>query len=475
MTTEARPQVSGLRSECLSFSEILAQSVANIAPSAAPTLNVPLMFAAAGTGTWLVFLIATIGLGLVCLNINQFARRSASPGSLYSYIARGFGPTIGILSGWALLLAYLFTAMALMGGLANYTNVLLAAFGTQAHPIFLYAIGISIAAYVAYRDIQLSTLFMLVLELFSIGLILALAGVILFQHGFALDTAQLTLAGTSPEGLRQGLVLAVLSYVGYESATALGDEAKKPLKLIPRAVLLSTLLAGLFFIFLSYVEVLGFSGYATPLDKSDAPLSVLAELAGIKFFGTLISMAAIISMFGGSLASIHASSRVMFALARHGLFHTVVGQAHSRHKTPHIAVVLSALVVFLVAAALSLFNIRGLDAFGYLGSLATYGFLMVYILVSMAAPIYLHRLGKLRSVHILISASATMFMLIPIVGSLYPAPPAPYNAFPYLFLLLLGIGGGWILWLRLRSPGLIKAIEQDLEAIHDRFNHLKKV
>lgn len=82
---EAKQSVSGLRSECLPFGEVLAQSVANIAPTATPTINLALVFASAGNATWLAYVIATIGLVFVGLNINQFARRSASPGSLYSF------------------------------------------------------------------------------------------------------------------------------------------------------------------------------------------------------------------------------------------------------------------------------------------------------------------------------------------------------------------------------------------------------
>ena len=114
-------QSSGLRTQCLSFPEILAQSVANVAPTATPTVNLALVFASAGNGTWLAYVIATIGLMFVGMNINQFARRTASPGSLYTYIAKGLGSTMGVLAGWGLVLAYLFTAMAVLCGFANYT------------------------------------------------------------------------------------------------------------------------------------------------------------------------------------------------------------------------------------------------------------------------------------------------------------------------------------------------------------------
>lgn len=87
--------VHGLKKECLSYGEVLAQSVSVIAPTTVPAAVLSFAYGAAGKGTWLSFLLAMIGLLFVGINVNQFARRSASPGSLYSYIVKGLGPTAG--------------------------------------------------------------------------------------------------------------------------------------------------------------------------------------------------------------------------------------------------------------------------------------------------------------------------------------------------------------------------------------------
>lgn len=83
----------GLRTRCLSSFEVLSQSVAVIAPSASMAAIIPLVFVSTGNATWLAYFLTGIGLGLVGLNVNQFARRSASPGSLYSYTTSALGPT----------------------------------------------------------------------------------------------------------------------------------------------------------------------------------------------------------------------------------------------------------------------------------------------------------------------------------------------------------------------------------------------
>ena len=102
---------------------------------------------------------------------------------------------------------------------------------------------------------------------------------VLWKNGLHLDWPQLRLQGSSISSIRLGLVLAIFSFVGFESATALGHEAKEPLRTIPRAVLQCALGAGAFFVVTAYAEVLGFRNTGLALDKTDAPMHVLANQA----------------------------------------------------------------------------------------------------------------------------------------------------------------------------------------------------
>lgn len=475
MTAEIsiRQSVHGLKKECLSYGEVLAQSVAVIAPTTTPAANLALIYAAAGNGTWLSFLLGLIGLVFVSININQFARRSASPGSLYTYIAKGLGATAGVLCGWGLVLAYLFTGMAVLCGFANFGQILLAQIGIHTHVLTLLAVGAAIAGYAAYKDIQLSAKAMLWLEGVSIGLI-ALLGLVVWAHkGFGLDWQQLSLHNTTPGGVAMGIVLVVFGFSGFESATSLGDEAQKPLKNIPKAVMQSTLQAGVFFLLMAYIEVLGFSGTAVDLAKSEEPLTFLAQQAGVSFLGTLISVGALLSFFACILACINPAARILFMMARHGLIHTSLGAAHEANLTPHTAIVLASLLTLFVPAILNLFGLKAFESMGYLGTISTYGFLLVYILVSIAAPVYLYRLRKLRPLDVVFSALGVGFMMIPVLGTigipgstLFPVPEAPYNVFPYLFLLYLAVGSGWFIIQRRRSPKLVRQMQRSIDALH---------
>ena len=306
-------------------------------------------------------------------------------------------------------------------------------------------------------------------RLVAAGLVLLLALLVLFQKGFQVDVGQFALEDVSAEGLRLGLVLATFSFVGFESATSLGDEAKNPLRSIPRAVLFSVIIPGLFFILLSYTEVLGFRSLGISLNESDAPLAALADQAGISALGLLISIGAAISFFACVLASINAGARILFTLSRHGVLHASVGSAHTTNATPHVAVTLISILTFLIPLGLQVAGISITDGYAYLGTIATFGFLLVYILVAIAAPVYLYRLGQLQTRHVVISVIAVLFMLVPIAGSLYPIPPPPFNLLPYLFLLLLLLGAAWLAVLWQRSPQVIDEIGQDLGTVGSQF------
>ena len=87
-----RPQGQDLRAGVLGFPTLLAQSIALISPTMTAALIVPLTYSDAGNGTWIAYLFATIMLSFVVMQLNEFARRSASAGSMYAYTGRGLGP-----------------------------------------------------------------------------------------------------------------------------------------------------------------------------------------------------------------------------------------------------------------------------------------------------------------------------------------------------------------------------------------------
>ncbi len=402
-------------------------------------MTIPLVFALAGDGTWLVYLLATVGLGLVALLIASFARRSASPGSLYSFATTSLPPVLAGLSAWALLLAYVATGSSVAGGFINYANVLLYTFtGHQVSAVLLVAGVVILAAWMAYRDIQsISAGDALGWKVSRSPASCWCSGLVLFKHGLHIDREQLFLHRASPSGIRLGLVLAMFSFVGFESATTLGAEAKDPLRTIPRAVMQCAVGGGIFFTVAAYTQVLGFRAAGTPLDQASAPMHVLAQQVGVSVLGIVIDAGAMISMFACTLACITAAARVVLQMSHHGLVHGVLRRTHARNETPHIAVLITSLAVLLPALVLAARGVPSADIYGWLGSLATYGFITVYGLICVALPIRLKRLQSLTQPTLWVAIAGAVAMLLAFLGNLYPMPQAPYSWLPYVYLTYL--------------------------------------
>ena len=446
----------GLRREVLSPMETLAQSVSTMAPTTTPAATIPLVCALAGNGTWLAYVLATSAILLVALCIGRFARYSASPGSLYTYTAMILPPWLAATVAWSLLLAYIATGASVIGGFYHWANLLLRDATGHVYSTVLLAVLVTVASmWIAYRDIKISARLMLWIEAVSVSVIVAVVVLILVRGGGHWDWAQLHLRGVSGSGLRLGLVLALFSFVGFESATTLGSEARNPLKTIPRAVIQSALLAGVFFTVCAYAEVLGFHIAGQNLGTNPAPMRLLASVGGMPVLGVLIDIGALVSLFAGTLACITAAARVLLLMAHHGLAHGSLRSAHARNQTPSRAVIVTGIAAVAPVAILAARGDSGLDVYGWMGSLATYGFIVAYALVCVALPRYLRDHGAYRPAARIIPALAGIAMLLALVGNLYPVPEGPYGKLPYVYLAYLAAG---LLWFAVRGRNRNKTL-----------------
>jgi amino acid transporter len=438
----------GLRRAILSPMETLAQSVSTMAPTTTPAATIPLVCALAGNGTWLAYALATAAVLLVALCIGRYAHHSASPGSLYTYASMTLPPWLSATVAWSLLLAYVATGSSVIGGFYHYANLLLRdATGHVYSAVLLATLVTAVSIWIAYRDVKISAELMLWIEATSVSVIVIVVALLLVRHGWHWDREQLHLHGMTGSGLRLGLVLALFSFVGFESATTLGSEARNPLKTIPRAVIQSAILAGAFFIVCAYAEVLGFRAAGQDLGASQDPMHVVARVGGVAALGVLIDIGALVSLFACTLGCITAAARVLLQMAHHGLAHNSLRTAHAKNQTPSRAVVITGAAALLPVAVLAARGASGLDVYGWLGSLATYGFIVAYALVCVALPRYLRDHKVYRPGAQIVPWLAAAAMLLALAGNLYPVPQGPYGKLPYVYLAYLTAG---LLWFVIR-------------------------
>jgi amino acid transporter len=440
-TQKAAPENYGLHAGALGPIETLAQSVSAVAPSTTPSLTIPLVFSLAGNATWFVYLLATVAMLLVGFSVSRFARLSASPGSLYTYTANALPPVFGVTAAWALLLAYLATGASVAGGALYYATVLGQQFFHWAPPaIPTLAVVCAVAGWIAYRDVKLSAELMLWIEVISVSLILIVLLVLVFHFGLQFDLDQFRLKGVTLSSLGPALVLSIFSFVGFESATTLGAEARNPLRTIPRAVLQCALLAGIFFMLCSYSEVLGFRGLSGKLSETTSPLHLLAGRVGVSPLGVAIDMGAFVSMFACVLACTTAAARLLMRMAHGGLLPALFERTGTRHRTPTAAVLASAGLMLAGTFGMTLRNVTGSDMYDLLGSLSVFGFLTAYALVALALPFARSALGQHSHTVAVVSVITVIVMILIGVFDVRSSSDPAHARIPYIYLAYIAAG-----------------------------------
>lgn len=455
--------IGELKKADLGFLELFGQSLANLSPTFIPALNVAAVVALAGNGTWLVFGLASLGLTLVAMNIGIFSRRISGTGSLFLYISKGLGSSSGVIAGWGLGAAYISTAVAVLAGEYLFISAATNYFGWNISPTLVYLISVALIVYLAYRDVRISSRVSVAIEFTTILVVFVLlCAIIASGRGNIVDMNQLALRGTSFKGMAEGVFIAIFSLAAFDSGATLSGEARKPLSTVHKVVIATEVVSGAFGLFVAYLMMIAFKGNSTQFGASSAPLMYVTKDLGVSYLGPLMYLIAALSAFACTMASINAASRIFYSMSRFQIVHRSMGLVHKRYGTPYVAIlVVSALTVALMLG----FSFDGgaMNAFDLTGTFASFGFMTAYVLVSIAAPVYLVKKQAPTKAAVVTGALGSLFMIVAFSGSIYPVPPSPYNLIPYLYLAYILFGVVWFVYAKSRSPQMVELIEKDLE------------
>lgn len=393
--------VAGLARRSIGFADVLGQSVSAVAPAAAATTTPVIVAAVAGSASlWSIGAALVIAL-LVASTVNQFTRRIGATGSLYTFVARGLGAGAAIVTGIALLIGYGFIAMFALTSAGYYVSILLGRIWPRM-PIVLLLAAIVIAVMgaacflIVARGVRLTTRTTLLVELVSVAIILVLVIALLASTGTDIDWSVLSLTGASPSSFVVGTAVAMTAYVGFESSATLGVEAKRPFAVIPRAILWTVFGSGALYLITTFAELSAFKSLGFDM-ASSIPANDLTAAFGVTWAGLLLDVGIIASFFACALASVTALSRVLFAMGREGALPYVVGETHPRFHTPIVASAIAIPIVTVVP-------IVGILATGSIWPVmevlilcSAAGYITAYVLVCIAAPVFLQRIGELTA------------------------------------------------------------------------------
>ena len=367
---EASPSGGPGLKRSLSVWAAVGISVALMAPSMAANINPQGSASYAGRAVPLTFLIAAVGVLLVAYSFVRLCQYFHHAGSVYAFVGATLGPRTGVIAGWGLLGTYTFYAVVTSAAAGIFGTAFLQEVKIWPNPptwapFVLLAVALVLALALAIMPARRGAHVLLSVEGTTVALILIVTAVVLVRllagnapgHEHFTWSVFSVAPGTGTNDLFLGVVFGFLSFAGFEAAATLGEEATRPTRDIPRAILGTAIFGGVYFVIVTAVEMMAFGATPAGVKAFIASPSLLGDLGSSyvgNWVGDVITLGTAISAFGCCLACVVGAARLLYALSRDTAGPRGLGQSSTRWGTPvwaTFAVVAMAAVIVIVETA----------------------------------------------------------------------------------------------------------------------------
>jgi amino acid transporter len=461
-TTAGTPEVqriSALRGGSTGLGGAVVQSAALIGPAAGATAG--FVFIASESGFASPFAMVVSLLFSLCLAvvIGEFARKLPAAGSFYNYLTHAFGPRVGFVTGVMLFGAYILLLPFQLSFFSNFVSTYLAGQGVHIAWQWFAAALIVFTATLTVTGLTPSLRAGLIFLGFEITVFSIIAVIILVNggaHGLTLKPFDPSQSALGFSGIIYGLVFGIFAFVGFESATTLAEEAFEPRRTIPRAVLVTTVVIGLFYVLLIYSGVVGFglTPHGLSQMQSDAtPFDTLARKFSGPALGTLSVIAVMSSFIALNIVTVIAGSRMIFAMGRDRLLPSWFNHVN-RRGSPDRAVM--AIAVVFLAITLILGSIyTPADLASWAAYIATLFFIAAYALLCLGVVKYYwdhHRSEFHPWRHVVIPIAGLVGVGIVTYGNVHPTPPSPLRWFIWATVATIFAATLIAVYLQRRNP-----------------------
>jgi amino acid transporter len=442
-------------------------SAAVMGPAVSTFFNPQFSTPFSGEATPFVYLACLIAILVVASGIVEMARELPSAGAFYTYVSRGIGPRAGFVTGGLMFVAYALLPPAEVGLIGSYVqSTLRAEVGVNVPWWLIGLVPAGAMIMLAVGGIRASLRTALVLFALEVGIVVVLA-IIVVGHG---GRDGLSLRPLSPassphglHGLTTGFMFAALSFVGFEAAATLGDEVREPRRLVPRAILVSSAVVGLIYVFCIWAEVNGLGTAATNrLNGASTPWNDLAA-SYASWMKWPVIVASVSSMFAVMINSSNGIVRILNTMGREGLLPRLFAHIDRRRSSPGRAALVTGAFAIVCALSVGALGgglgdpVGGANVYGYLGFLLTLGVLPVYALTNVAAARYFAARGRFRIVrHGVLPLLGAALMVAVLTGQIAEQTSVPYTWLPWVLAIWVVIVGGGALWLGWARPDKLK-------------------
>ncbi|MDP3659801.1 amino acid permease [Phenylobacterium sp.] len=356
----------------------------------------------AGPAIVLSFVVAGIVCALAALCYAELASTIPVAGSAYTYAYATLGEFFAWIIAWDLIIEYLLAGSTVAVGWSGYFVGLLKDAGVvipmvwsqapftvnDAHELVATGaiLNVPAVAVVAFTSLILilgvteSATFNNVVVAIKVGVVLL---VIVFGFMYVtpanwspLIPAQITHPETGQSaygvsGIFTAAAVIFFAYIGFETVSTAGQEAKNPQLNLPIGILASLAICTVLYILMSLV-ITGLAPYQ--MLNVAAPVYVAVDHVGpqLAWLKPVVTIGATIGLASTILALLYGQSRIFYAMSRDGLLPKIFSTVHPKRRTPWVGTALTGMLAGLVA---------GLFPIGILGELVSAGTLAAFAVI----------------------------------------------------------------------------------------------
>ena len=431
-----------LKAGAIGFWGNMVQAVTHIAPG----LNVLLGLTFIVSFVFVTAPLAYLAGGIICLGVavvlTQLAKQFTGAGGYFLYISRTLGPRLGWLTTW---LYFLYDPVAI-GVVCAFTGSLVhdtlkAQYGWNIPWWLIFAILVIAVTVFTVFGVALSIKVMLALAIFEVGVFIAL----MFSGMVSPGKGGFNFSSFNPNNIPSshamylGIVFTILALSGFESVAPLGEETENPKRNLPLAIIGSTIVVALFYMFVNWGILIGEgTDNVKNFTSADQIFALARHLWGGAWIFILIAV--INSALAVCIAIQNATTRVLFDMGRVGALPKFLAQVHPKYKTPWNAIWFLTAVTLVIGLGLGSW-LGPVKTFGMIGIMQTLGLIIVYCMGNIGAMRFY--MGEKRDefnwfLHLVVPVLTTIALVAVFyenVRTLHPFNPK--NAFDYSPLIVI--------------------------------------
>lgn len=338
-----------------------------------------------------LFLAMVLGAGVAFLNLQMYIALGTTfpeAGGGYLWVKKGLGNFQGFQAGWMSWFAHSAAAGLYALSLGFYAFELVKIvfgkdFGWDALSAgkIIGAVVVIILGYIHWRGSKTSGAtgnIAAVLLMVILGLFIIFGGIKIISDpvGSAGQFSPLLPAGFL--GILAATSFFYIAFEGSEIQVQAGEETRDPRTTIRKALIASWAIVSGIYILLSLIIVAATrdGGPAWQVLANWGEGAVARSAQGFMPWGYFVMVVGgLIANIAALNATIYSSSRVVFALARDNNIWSRLANIHLKNLTPHIAVIVSVLLIVVMVAFLPLFDVA---------SLASLLFILLFLQLNVA-------------------------------------------------------------------------------------------